>query len=339
MYDDSVTLEVLFTDFELGAFVEDATKRKCRTAIRKLIRFAGDVEASSVDVPMIGRWQVWMRRQKMSVASIRSYFGAVCQMYSWAIRQSLLTDNPFERAPNVRQPKREVQTFTPDEIEDLVDAAAQFHRCDRVAAIRWTATLYTMVDCGLRVGEIWNLRRADLDLENQVVWVRYRDDVFGEHWQWGTKGKVDRHLPISPRLLACLYRLLEVVTWRYPFLKRETCERMLMEVGALAEKRRKEPYNNFYRELGQIRAFADGRRALAQKAPIKNGGPHTIRKTAISHWARHLRMPEVQKLAGHQSMMTTREHYVHIDGDAAVEALRAVPNLGPGGFEPPAKGL
>ena len=328
----SVTLTQLWKYFEVGSLVQGATKHKCRTSMRKMVALFGDVAAGTVDLSMIGQWQCWMRDDRhMSSASVRSYFASVAQVFAWGLEVGLVAANPWAFAKRLRSPKREVVVFTADELADLVDAAARIKFQDRSSRLRWTAILLLASGSGLRIGEILNLRWDDLDLDAALVHVRYRPDVFGEYWLWGTKTEQDRIVPISQEALEVLYRVAEVATWRYPFIKRITCTRLQQQVGSIAEDVRKFPYRDFYREFAKIKKAANVTRQTRGSQAIKDGCLHQMRKTAVTAWARSgVPMIDAQVVAGHRSMATTRNYYIAIDAAASVSRIRTAIDAGPG---------
>ena len=87
----SITINQLVRYFEVAALVEGATKAKCRSAFKQLVSKFGDICASKLTVPMIGEYQLHMRSQGLSVASIRSYFGSASQVYSWGTENNLVS--------------------------------------------------------------------------------------------------------------------------------------------------------------------------------------------------------------------------------------------------------
>lgn len=320
----TLTLLQLYNYFEGAALVEAVTKHKCRTAIRKAVAILGNLPAEAVDVPMVGRYQAAMRDAGMATATIRSYVGAVSEVFLWGTENKMLTGNPFGQAKKIRAVKRDVQTFEPDEVEDLKAAAAEMWHEDPTAQTRWFFIVEVAATSGLRSGEIQNLRWEDIDLKAEAIHVRYRPDKIGEHWLFGTTGRADRQVPMSQEALETACRLVEMVKWRYPLLKRCTCERLQGMIGKIPEHVRKQPYQDFYVELRGIRALANTRRRTRKLGALKNGSIHCLRRTAVSQWARSgVPMADAQYVAGHQSMMTTREFYVHVDHARAVEAVRA----------------
>ncbi|MBP7049385.1 MAG: hypothetical protein KBE65_00050 [Phycisphaerae bacterium] len=98
-------------------------------------------------------------------------------------------------------------------------------------------------------------------------------------------------------------------------------------MGSIPESVRKQPYTDFYRELREIKALADLRRRARGLPPIKNGGLHVFRKTAITNWVRHgVTLADAQHTARHQSDQsdqTTNEFYVAVLRSHAVGSVPA----------------
>jgi integrase len=316
----ALRIKSLLEDFELAALLEGSTKHRCRVAVNTLIRCHGNIVARTLSPRKIAAWQLWCRDHGMSTSTVRSGFTAVAQVYLWAVREKLLVTNPFDRASKMKADRIEVRTFAAEELADLCKAAAELRRRDPSAQLRWYLLLTVAGTSGPRIGEILNLRWEDIDLDERILRIRYRPDKPGEYWRWGTKGKTDRRVPLSQDAVEGFYRLQLVAPWRYPILKRCTCERLQREVGRIPEDVRKAPYTNLYREWNQIRAKANEGRQV----PIKKGAFHTLRKSAVSGWvAKGAQLPAAAYAAGHRSEQTTRTYYVAVDVERSIEQIRA----------------
>lgn len=326
-----LTLSKLYDYFDAAALVEGSTKIKCRTSIRKLIAWrqatGQSVEADSIAFHEVGAWQLWMLEQGMRRTSVPGYVLSVSQVYSWAIDAKLLTENPFKKAKKLRSPEPEVVVFTAEEIADLIEAAGIVEVRDPSARLRWTAMLLMASGSGPRIGEIWNLRWDDIDLDAGIAHICYHPAVSGQCWEWGSKTMRPRYVPLSQEAVECYHRLAEVATWMYPHLKEAACKRLQAMATSLKEAQRKRPYCNFYEEFKRIKAYANGRRQKAGKPPIRAGAFHTIRKTAITGWLQKgTSIADAQAVAGHASKTTTLVYYAAVNGTAAVETVRKVIN-------------
>jgi len=325
---ESLTLDGLFDHFEQFALVKGTTKKKCRAAFKKLQAWKQVYPKMELNKLGIAAWQKWLRDdQKMANASIRSYFGSVSQVFTWGVDEAEIIDaNPFAKAKKIKAEEKEVRVWSQEEVDDFSDAAALYHRRDPSARLRFVCLIELCSKNGMRIGEVWPLRwNEDIDLENQVIYIQHRPSTPGQSYEWGSKGKKGRTVPILDDALCYLYRFKEVATWSHPFLKETTCQRMLADVDSLSEHQRTYPYCNFYRELNQIKDFANGRRSIQGKPPISKGKMHILRHTAATKMVEGGMDPKaVQNQLGHATLQTTMNVYVHANAQRAMQGVRNV---------------
>ena len=95
-----LTLSALCARFTQAALVEGNTKDKVECSVRKLTNWAGNIVAQELTDDMIAQWQVWMDGQGLANATVRGYFAAVSQWYSWATTRRTRDAN---RSPGTEQ--------------------------------------------------------------------------------------------------------------------------------------------------------------------------------------------------------------------------------------------
>lgn len=310
------TLTALLREFDQWAPVQGTTKRKCKFAFNKLIKCFGDTQLT---YNQARRFQVYLK--DMSAASIHSYIAAASQVFAWGLNQGIVDENPFAGL-RVRPAKFEVAIYKPDEVQDFLKAVCEIGWRDKTAALRWTGFFLCGLH-GLREGEIWNLRWEDIDLDEGIIRIRHRPDKICQYWRWGTKSNSDREVPLSQSLWECLARLQVIATWRYPFLKRCTCERLQSQIGSLSEFQRKAPYSNFHREFRRIKLKVNLHRVLAGKKKV-SGDFHQFRKTAGTQLAQQgVPLHDAKELLGHTSIKTTLTYYIATDKQRCLQNGRA----------------
>lgn len=340
MPEHSTYLYELFEKFDNASLTQGTTRAKCRAAWRSLCRLLGPAfEAGQVTGVHIDRYQRYLRDEAVSrygrsfsEHSVASYVAAVGEVFAWSAHpdRRFVTSNPVSRCEKFKPTRRQVEVFGSDEIRAMLDTVrgnaerviAAMQWSDRAGPLRWTAFFLSAL-CGPRLGEIWNLRWDDIDLDTGVLKIRSRPDCPGEHWRWTAKGKAERDVPMSDDLWAVLCRLKEVASWRYPFLKERTCLDKQLRVGGLSEFARKYPYNNFHRELSTVRAETNERRRRDGLDPIRKGTWHTLRKNAATVLA-EAGVPShfCQQILGHASDRLTKEIYTYVDQRKCLEASR-----------------
>jgi len=192
-----------------------------------------------------------------------------------------------ERQLRVKEPRTLVEPLSVSQVRDLLQS---FHR------YRDLAIAYLMLLCGLRSGEIRELRVSSVDFDDRRVRIR-------------GKGDKERMMPI-PKLLVDLLQ-------RYLSLERpqgSTDHLFLVLRGA----RRAQPMT----PAALRRLFRSRREA---NPALANANPHRLRHTFGTDMARNgVRLPTLQRMMGHAHPETTLQ-YVNLSvADITAEFERAV---------------
>jgi integrase/recombinase XerD len=187
--------------------------------------------------------------------------------------------NVLERIPFPKQPMRLPVVLSPDEVAIFFAA---------VGDIKHRAILLTAYAAGLRLSEVIGLRVEDIDSKRMVIRVRQ------------AKGRKDRYVMLSPRLLALLREYWKVVRptdWLFP---------------------------------GNVPGNSITGKAVHQKcvraAQVAGLGKHVTVHTLRHSFATHLLeagtdLRTIQVLLGHRKLETTAI-YTHVS-PAAVQATRS----------------
>jgi integrase/recombinase XerD len=182
--------------------------------------------------------------------------------------------------PYGKRPRTLPAVLSPAEVLRLLEAAAPGR--DRVL-------LQVAYGCGLRLSELLHVRVADLDSARMVVHVRQG------------KGRKDRLVPLSPRLLGELrayWRLGRPRTWLFPGKKPD---QPLTDGGA-------------QRLFGRVRRRA----GLGKRCSM-----HTLRHSYATHLLEAgVDLRTLQALLGHASLETTAR-YLHV----STQRLAQTPSL------------
>ena len=114
-------------------------------------RFLGELmKRKGLNGPLIGP-----RRINMMIARLRTIF-------SIAKRRKLIAEDPMVFVKNLREPKSEVDPFTLEEAERLIDTATGQDR----------AIVAVLIFCGLRPNEAFALRWEDVDFDREQLRIR-----------------------------------------------------------------------------------------------------------------------------------------------------------------------
>ena len=185
----------------------------------------------------------------------------------------------LERIPFPKQPKRLAVVLSLDEVARFVAA---------IVGIKHRAILMTAYAAGLRLSEVTGLRVADIDSKRMVIRVRQ------------AKGRGDRYVMLSPRLLAVLREYWKVV--------RPTDRLFPGDVPG-------QPITGKAVHLSCVRAARDA--GLDKHVTV-----HTLRHSFATHLLEAgTDIRTIQVLLGHRKLETTAI-YTHVS-PAAVEATRS----------------
>lgn len=173
--------------------VDDTTKRKMRSQLKRALAQFGDRDYTSLRHLELERW-----RQSISPGNRHYVFRAFRQVLEQAVRWQLTDINPAGRVRNPKPKRSERRPITPFESWGQVELVA--------AALdpRFAAIPIFGVGTGLRPEEWIALERRDVDRERRVVHVR-RVYTQGRLREGDAKTKLSiRTVPLTARVLAAL---------------------------------------------------------------------------------------------------------------------------------------
>ena len=159
-------LESLIELYLLRCQVEGKSPNTLKAYAWTLKRFAltAQEEGFPQDVARITPAHIYAylgRFAHLSPESRHRYHREVSCFFNWLQTMGYIEDSPFAHIKKVRLPQKIVQPFSLDEILKLLAC------CDPSSAVvtRDRAIILTLLDTGVRVGELVRLELADLDLE------------------------------------------------------------------------------------------------------------------------------------------------------------------------------
>jgi integrase len=222
-----------------------------------------------------------LTEQERSPGGARNILRSLSAMFEDAITDELADVNPWQGAKvrdddrRARKRARELRVWSFDELHDFAAKAG-----------RYEPMIRTLADCGLRVGELFALRRCDLDAG--VLCVR------GSAWEGtvsaGSRGKNhDRDVPVPPGLAAILRQMPPRIDspWLFP-----------TPTGRLWR------YSNWHRTVWQPSIEAAG----------IDPTPHELRHSWVSHLrAAGIDPADLAAIAGHGLDVATST-YTHALG-------------------------
>ena len=214
--------------------------------------------------------------------SIARRLAAIRMFHRFLARERIIKNDPSALIDSPKLWKRVPDTLTINEVDALI-AAADVHDTQ---GIRDRAILETLYATGMRVSEVVNLKKDNVNLE--IGFLR----CIG-------KGNKERVIPLGKKAIAGITRYLEVS--RPKLLgKKEADYLFLSRFG------RKTSRQSLWK---MIKKYA---KQAHIKKPIK---PHIMRHSFATHLLEHgADLRSVQEMLGHSSISTTHI-YTHINKD------------------------
>jgi integrase/recombinase XerD len=232
----------------------------------------------------IRAYQVYLVEEKRVSAS---YLNAQVCALRFFYRVTLGRDWDIKQILTAKQPKKLPVVPSVEEVDAFLRS---------VRNPKHRAVLTTIYATGLRIAEVTGLRIADIDSRRMCIRVEQG------------KGRKDRYVPLSPRLLELLrdyWRIERPSPWLFP-----ACGKANRPVTP-----------------GTVQEVC--RKLHAQGPLTKKITPHLLRHACATHLMEAgVRTPLIQKLLGHASPKTTAR-YQHVSMHALREApcpLELLPN-------------
>jgi len=167
-------LEPLIDLYLLRCQVEGKSPNTLKAYAWTLERFAliAQEESFPQDVARITPAHIYAylgRFSHLSPESRHRYHREVSCFFNWLQTMGYIEQSPFAHIKKVRLPQKIVQPFSPDDVLRLLAW------CDpsTPAGARDRAVLLTLLDTGIRVGELVKVELTDLDLEAQRLRILY----------------------------------------------------------------------------------------------------------------------------------------------------------------------
>jgi len=214
------------------------------------------------------------------IATLRSF-------YKWMNKRAIIETNPMLLIRTPKQTKRLPKAITVEQVEQLLSAPDN----RETLGARDRAILETLYSTGVRVSELVDLNRNDLDHPGQTMHIR-------------GKGKKERIVPLGSHAMAAIRHYLTLLE---PDARFGELRQMSMSSNAIPL---------FVNKNGGRLSSRSVRRKLDKY--LKEAGldpaisPHTLRHSFATHLLDNgADLRSVQELLGHQSLSTT-QIYTHL---------------------------
>jgi len=237
---------------------------------------------SKISKDNITGFMLQQKDQGIAANSVARRLAAIRMFHRFLARERILKSDPSTLVDSPKLWKKVPDTLTINEIESLIAQPNLRH----VLGIRDRAILETMYATGMRVSEVVNLKKDNVNLG--VGFLR----CIG-------KGNKERVIPLGKKAIAGIERYLKLS--RPKLLKNKESEYLF--ISRFGKKISRQSFWKI------IKKYA---KAARIKKAIK---PHTLRHSFATHLLEHgADLRSVQEMLGHSDISTT-QIYTHVNKD------------------------
>ncbi|MFC1931098.1 tyrosine-type recombinase/integrase, partial [Chloroflexota bacterium] len=96
--------------------------------------------------------------------TVQKYYRALSALFNWLINEGILETSSLVKIKVPRAEKKVVKSLVPTEVNQIISSFG-----DTFEGIRNKAIILILIDCGLRLGELLNLKILDINMEQQLL--------------------------------------------------------------------------------------------------------------------------------------------------------------------------
>ncbi len=295
-------------EFEYG--YSPHTVKAYRNDLRSLVEFvqaetadgdSGDVDISIIDLELLRGW-LWDRQQRgYAVQTLKRSVATVKSFGTWLEQRRIVPGSPASRLQAPKSGRSLPRVLSEQQLARILERAKNRAAGGDPVAMRDRAVLELLYATALRVSELCDLPRADLDLRERTVRVT-------------GKGNKERVVPFGAPAARALSDYVE------------RARPALVHRAATEDPPRVTPDTFFLSDRGDAltpsAVYRVVSRELAQEPGSGPRGPHTFRHSAATHLLNggaDLRV--VQEMLGHASLGSTQV-YTHVSTERLAQTYR-----------------
>lgn len=285
-------LSELIMDFLESLEIEKGRSQKTaenyHLYLDRLVEFAGDIEVATITSEMIRKYRLWLNRYKnengdeLSLITQSYHLIALRSFLKYCSKRDMKTLTP-EKIELPKVSRRQVSFLTTEETERLIESVD----VNKATGVRDRAIIELLFSSGLRVSELVNLNRGQVNLNRGEFMVR-------------GKGQKDRPVFVSP----------EATEWLAKYLTTRTDQAIPLFIRYSGFKTGDDKGESFRITPRSVQRLVQ---LYARLAGItKHVSPHTLRHSfATDLLMNGADLRSVQSMLGHSNIATTQV-YTHV---------------------------
>lgn len=144
-----------------------ATVKTYAYSLQRYVRYLGDTPVTDATPRDVRRFLAAEQEAGTAPTSVARFHGDVRAFYRWCLAEGEVTVSPVDRVPAPVAPVAPVPVVPAADLKRLLAVRGRGRFCDT----RNRLALLLLVDTGIRVGELLNIRTGDVNLSQNTVTV------------------------------------------------------------------------------------------------------------------------------------------------------------------------
>ena len=311
---ESVIAENVRLNVALESYLEDIKRCKVKSTtydrVESTFRYhikdepLGRMQVGTITSQDVQRLLFEKCKQGMSASSIKKIYNLLGEFFRYASATKVIGSNPMvlvemPHSSIMQHQEKEMEVLTTDEVKRIIMVAEQLDENGQ-PFYKYGEAIILLLLTGMRSGELRGLNIADIDFENQTMYVRHNATYSKDRKNGGivhTVGDVktktsNRSIPLNARAVLAIQRMLKTI-----------CNH---DTGYLV-----------CTTTGQIVTHSNLQRCyslILKKAGVEHMGLHSTRHTFATVVLKDAedkgQIKEVSELLGHSKVSTTYQYYI-----------------------------
>ena len=266
--------------------------------------FLGRMQVGTITAQDIQKLLLEKCEQGKSASSIKKIYNLLGEFFRYATATKVIGSNPMilVEMPHeslIQHQEKEMEVLTADEVKRIIAVAEQVDENGK-PIYKYGEAVVLLLLTGMRAGELRGLNIADVDWDNQTLYVKNNATYSKDRKNGGithTVGTVktkksNRSIPLNDRAVLAIHRILKTIC------NHDTGYLICTDTGKIVT------HSNLQRCYSLI----------LKKAGVEHMGLHSTRHTfatvVLKDAEEKGQIKEVSELLGHSKVSTTYQYYI-----------------------------
>ncbi|MFH1837662.1 MAG: site-specific tyrosine recombinase XerD [Candidatus Omnitrophota bacterium] len=273
---------IFFLETERGV-----SKNTTLAYVRDLKKFSQYLKKIKIEIKELAREDIlsflmYLKDKELSASTIARNLAAIKTFGKFLVQERVIKDNPAGMVETPKTWKKIPDVLNKEEVEKLIETP----KGKKIWALRDRAILELMYAAGLRVSEVKDMKKINLNFESSFV-------------KCSGKGGKERIIPIGRKAKDAIEKYLRKT--EEDGVDRKYDEHLFV--------------SKFGKGLSRQSIWKMIKKYAKQAGIIKNITPHTLRHSFATHLLEGgAELLGVQEMLGHADISTT-QIYTHVDSD------------------------